>query len=219
MGAKVSGAGSSIIVVRGNRRLKGARHRVIPDRIETGTFMLAAAATAGSVRLLGVDPAHVHALAVKMRAAGAKVREGRGSIAVSMKGRPRPVPSPLRPIPASPPTSRRPGWPGCPWPGQQPGQGDRLREPIHARGGVGPHGGAHRGLRRHGPGPGRARALRRAHHGSDLRAGAALLVAALAAAGRTTVARVYHIDRGYERIEAKLRSVGARIRRVRTRRA
>jgi len=102
MGAKVSGAGSSIIVVRGNRRLKGARHRVIPDRIETGTFMLAAAATAGSVRLLGVDPAHVHALAVKMRAAGAKVREGRGSIAVSMKGRPRPVPIATAPYPGFP---------------------------------------------------------------------------------------------------------------------
>jgi UDP-N-acetylglucosamine 1-carboxyvinyltransferase len=217
MGAKVTGAGSSTIVVRGSRRLKGARHSVIADRIETGTFMLAAAATSGSVRLLGVEPAHVHALTAKMRAAGALVREGRGQLTVSMKGRPRPVPVATAPYPGFPTDLQAP-WTA--WMSLARGN-SRVKETVFenrfmhaaelARMGARIAVSGDTGLVQGVPALSGAPIM-----ASDLRAGAALLVAALAAHGRTTVARVYHIDRGYERIEAKLRSVGARIRRVRS---
>jgi UDP-N-acetylglucosamine 1-carboxyvinyltransferase len=217
LGAKVTGAGSSTIVVRGSRRLKGARHSVIPDRIETGTFMLASAAGGGRVRLLGVEPAHVHALTVKMRAAGAAVREGKGQIAVSMKGRPRPVPVATAPYPGFPTDLQAP-W--MAWMSLARGN-SRVRETVFenrfmhaaelarmgARISVSGDTGVVQGVPALSGAPIMA---------SDLRAGAALLVAALAAQGRTTVARVYHIDRGYERIEVKLRALGARIKRVRT---
>jgi UDP-N-acetylglucosamine 1-carboxyvinyltransferase len=217
MGAKVSGAGSSTIIVRGLRRLRGVRHSVIPDRIEAGTFMLAAAATAGSVRLLGVAPSHVHALTVKMRAAGAVVREDKGYIAVSMKGRPRPVPVATSPYPGFPTDLQAP-W--MAWMSLARGN-SRVKETVFenrfmhaaelgrmgARIAVSGDTGMIQGVSSLSGAPIMA---------SDLRAGAALLVAALAAHGRTTVARVYHIDRGYERVETKLRSVGARIRRARS---
>jgi UDP-N-acetylglucosamine 1-carboxyvinyltransferase len=216
MGAKVSGAGTSTIAVRGTRCLHGAKHSVIPDRIETGTYMLAAAATQGSVQLAGAEPAHLTALIAKMRAAGAAVREGRGRIAVSMKGRPRPVSIATSPHPGFPTDLQAP-W--MAWMSLAQGA-SRIREAVFenrfmhaaelarmgARITVSGETAAVRGV------PGLSGAPIMA---SDLRAGAALLVAALAAPGRTTVARVYHIDRGYERIEAKLRAAGARVRRVR----
>jgi UDP-N-acetylglucosamine 1-carboxyvinyltransferase len=215
MGARVTGAGTSTIVVRGGRRLRGARHRVIPDRIETGTFMLAAAATGGSVRLQDAEPAHVRALTVKMRAAGAVVREGRGTIAVSMKGRPQPVSLGTAPYPGFPTDLQAP-W--MAWMALSRGS-SRVQETVFENRFMHAAELARMGARItvsgktasvHGV-PGLSGAPIMA---SDLRAGAALLVAALAASGRTTVARVYHIDRGYERIEAKLRAAGARIRRV-----
>ena len=217
MGAKVTGAGSSTIVVRGSRRLQGVRHSVIPDRIETGTIMLAAAATGGSVRLLGVEPLHVHALTVKMRAAGALVREGKGQIAVSMKGRPRPVSIATAPYPGFPTDLQAP-W--MAWMSLARGN-SRVKETVFenrfmhaaelgrmgARIAVAGDTGVVQGVPALSGAPIMA---------SDLRAGAALLIAALAAHGRTSVARVYHIDRGYERVEIKLRALGARIKRVKT---
>ena len=216
MGAKVSGTGTSTISVRGTRCLHGAKHSVIPDRIETGTYMLAAAATQGSLQLAGTESQHLKALVSKMRAAGAVVREGRGHIAVSMKGRPRPVSIATAPHPGFPTDLQAP-W--MAWMSLAQGT-SRIREAVFenrfmhaaelsrmgARIAVSGETAAVYGV------PGLCGAPIMA---SDLRAGAALLVAALAAQGRTTVARVYHIDRGYERIEAKLRSAGARVRRVR----
>jgi UDP-N-acetylglucosamine 1-carboxyvinyltransferase len=217
LGAKVTGAGGSTVIVRGSRRLKGARHSVIPDRIEAGTFMLAAAVSGGNVRLLGVEPAHVRALTAKMRAAGAVVREGKGQIAVSMKGRPRPVPVATAPYPGFPTDIQAP-W--MAWMSLARGN-SRVKETVFenrfmhaaelgrmgARIAVSGDTGLVQGVPALSGAPIMA---------SDLRAGAALLVAALAAHGRTTVARVYHIDRGYERIEIKLRSLGAHIRRARS---
>ncbi|MBI5239207.1 MAG: UDP-N-acetylglucosamine 1-carboxyvinyltransferase [Elusimicrobia bacterium] len=216
MGARVSGAGTSTVTIRGSRTLRGAKHSVIPDRIETGTYMLAAAATQGSLRLAGAEPAHLKALIAKMRAAGAAVREGRGRIAVSMKGRPRPVSVVTAPHPGFPTDLQAP-W--MAWMSLAQGS-SRIREEVFENRFMHAAELSRMGARIalsgetasvHGV-PGLSGAPIMA---SDLRAGAALLVAALAAPGRTTVQRVYHIDRGYERIEAKLRAAGARIRRVR----
>ncbi|MCX5795673.1 MAG: UDP-N-acetylglucosamine 1-carboxyvinyltransferase [Elusimicrobia bacterium] len=217
MGARVSGAGTSAITIRGSRALRGAKHSVIPDRIETGTFMLAAAATQGSLLLAGTESAHLKALIAKMRAAGATVREGRGHIAVSMKGRPKPASIVTAPHPGFPTDLQAP-W--MAWMSLAQGA-SRIREAVFenrfmhaaelarmgARIAVSGETAAVQGVEGLSGAPIMA---------SDLRAGAALLVAALAARGRTAVARVYHIDRGYERIEAKLRAVGARIKRVKT---
>jgi UDP-N-acetylglucosamine 1-carboxyvinyltransferase len=216
MGAKVTGAGGATIVVRGSRTLHGAKHTVIPDRIETGTFMLAAAATQGSVDLAGAEPGHLKALISRMRAAGAVVREGKGHIAVSMKGRPKPVSIATAPHPGFPTDLQAP-W--MAWMSLAQGR-SRVKESVFenrfmhaaelgrmgARITVSGDTGAVLGVPELSGAPIMA---------SDLRAGAALLVAGLAARGRSEVARVYHIDRGYERVEAKLRRAGARIRRVR----
>ena len=215
MGARVRGAGGRVVEVRGARSLRGARHAVIPDRIETGTFMLAAAATEGGLRLVGAEPRHLRALTAKMRAAGAAVREGPAWIAVSMKGRPRAVPVATAPYPGFPTDLQAP-W--MAWMCLARGR-SRVRETVfenrflHAA-----------ELARMGANiavlgdaaivEGVPALCGAPIMASDIRAGAALLAAALAARGRTELARVYHVDRGYERIEAKLRSVGARIKRV-----
>jgi len=215
MGARVSGAGSATVVVRGCRTLRGVVHSVIPDRIEAGTFMLAAAATQGSLRLLGAQPAHLKAVTAAMRRAGAVVREGKGDILVSMKGRPRPVSLSTAPYPGFPTDLQAP-W--LAWMCLARGR-SRVRETVfenrflHAaelgrmggRVAVSADTAAVEGVPALSGAPIMA---------SDIRAGAALVVAALAARGRSIIQRVYHIDRGYERVEAKLRSVGARIRRV-----
>ena len=215
MGARVSGAGSATVVVRGCRTLRGVVHSVIPDRIEAGTFMLAAAATQGSLRLLGAQPAHLKAVTAAMRRAGAVVREGAGDILVSMKGRPRPVSLSTAPYPGFPTDLQAP-W--LAWMCLARGR-SRVRETVfenrflHAaelgrmggRVAVSADTASVEGVPALSGAPIMA---------SDIRAGAALIVAALAARGRSIIQRVYHIDRGYERVEAKLRSVGARIRRV-----
>ena len=215
MGARVSGAGSATVMVRGCRTLRGVVHSVIPDRIEAGTFMLAAAATQGSLRLLGAQPAHLKAVTAAMRRAGAVVREGAGDILVSMKGRPRPVSLSTAPYPGFPTDLQAP-W--LAWMCLARGR-SRVRETVfenrflHAaelgrmggRVAVSADTAAVEGVPALSGAPIMA---------SDIRAGAALIVAALAARGRSIIQRVYHIDRGYERVEAKLRSVGARIRRV-----
>ncbi len=215
MGARVSGAGSATVMVRGCRTLRGVVHSVIPDRIEAGTFMLAAAATQGSLRLLGAQPAHLKAVTAAMRRAGAVVREGAGDILVSMKGRPRPVSLSTAPYPGFPTDLQAP-W--LAWMCLARGR-SRVRETVfenrflHAaelgrmggRVAVSADTASVEGVPALSGAPIMA---------SDIRAGAALIVAALAARGRSIIQRVYHIDRGYERVEAKLRSVGARIRRV-----
>ncbi|MBI3552594.1 MAG: UDP-N-acetylglucosamine 1-carboxyvinyltransferase [Elusimicrobia bacterium] len=215
LGAKVRGAGTARIEVRGERTLHGAVHAVIPDRIETGTFMLAAAAATGRLTLLGAEPRHLKAVTAKMRAAGAKIDESAGSMTVSMSGRPRPVAIATAPHPGFPTDLQAP-W--LAWMCRASGR-SRVTETVFENRFL--HAaelrrmGAHiavtgsealvSGIERLSGAPIMA---------SDIRAGAALLVAGLAAGGRTTISRVYHIDRGYERVEVKLRGAGARIRRV-----
>lgn len=215
MGARVKGHGTSRVEIRGQRTLRGAAHTVIPDRIEAGTYLLAAAATQGKLCLEGADAGHLAAVIAKMKQAGAKVKAIPDGIVVSMSGRPKPVSVETRPYPGFPTDLQAP-W--MAWMCLAKGR-SKVRETVFekrflhaaelmrlgAQITVSADTATIQGVDRLCGAPIMA---------SDIRAGAALLVAALAAKGRTSLQRVYHIDRGYERVEAKLRAAGARIRRV-----
>lgn len=216
MGAKISGAGTGTIVVQGVRDLHGADHRVIPDRIEGGTFLVAAAITRGRVRLTKTDPNALDAVIVKLQQAGAKVATGADWIDVDMRHQ--------RPHSVNLHTMAHPGFPtdmqaqfmalDC----YADGVGT-IRETIfenrfmHAQ-----------ELLRLGADiriegntaivTGREKLKGAPVMATDLRASAALVLAAIAAEGTTKIDRVYHIDRGYEHIEEKLGALGARIARV-----
>ena len=215
LGAKVTGAGSATVVVQGRACLRGARHRVIPDRLEAGTFLIAAAAARGKVRLQGADASHLGAVLAALRKAGAAVRTGKGWIELAMERRPRPV---------SVKTAPHPGFPTdlqAPWMALMTLANGftKLQETVFenrflhvaelgrmgAQIAVSGSTAVVAGIEQLSGAPIMA---------SDIRAGAALLVAALAAKGRTTIQRVYHIDRGYEAVERKLARVGARVERA-----
>ncbi|MEK7382374.1 MAG: UDP-N-acetylglucosamine 1-carboxyvinyltransferase, partial [Elusimicrobiota bacterium] len=102
LGAKVTGAGTASVSVEGRAKLKGARHRVIADRIEAGTYLLACAAARGKVKLLGAEAGHLGAVISALKKSGAKVRCGKGFIEMSMDRRPRPVPIVTSPYPGFP---------------------------------------------------------------------------------------------------------------------
>ena len=215
MGARVSGAGTDIVVVEGVDALEPVDHAIIPDRIEAGTYMVAAAATGGEVVLQGVVLEHLEALAAKLRAAGVVLeRAGEG---VCVAGRP-----PFRSVDVT--TAPHPGFPTdmqaqfmvlmCLADGRSAvtetifenrfmhvAELGRMGAHIEVRG---------RTAIVHGP----TRLQGADVMATDLRASASLVVAGLVAEGTTLVRRVYHLDRGYERLEAKLGALGARIRRV-----
>ena len=215
LGAKVSGAGTSTVVVEGRHKLRGARHRVIADRIEAGTFLIATAATRGKVRVQGGEAADLEAVIAALKKAGAKIRSGRGWIEISMDRRPKPVAVRTAPHPGFPTDLQ------APWMALMTlATGfTKVRETVFenrfmhaaelgrmgAQIAVSGSAAVVAGVERLSGAPIMA---------SDLRAGAALLIAALAAEGRTAISRVYHIDRGYEAVERKLARVGARVERV-----
>ena len=215
MGAKISGAGSPTITITGVKELHGAEHEVIPDRIEAATYAIAAAATNGEVTLKGARADHLHAVIDKLHEAGVAVKRQGTNLVVRRNGRLKP--SDVTTLPYS----------GFPTDVQAqmmalmtlaPGLSiitERIFESrfMHvselARLGAdieieGPSA-IVKGGRPLSGAPVMA---------SDLRASAALVVAGLAANGTTQVNRVYHIDRGYENIDGKLRQLGARIQRV-----
>jgi len=215
MGASVEGAGTDVIVIEGVDELEPVDHAIIADRIEAGTYMCAAAATAGDVFLDRVTFDHLEALAAKLRAAGVEVeREGSG-VRVARRGE-------LRATNAT--TAPHPGFPTdmqaqfmmlmCLARGRSTitetifenrfmhvPELNRMGARIDARGRVATVDGV--------SGLSGAQVM-----ATDLRASASLVVAGLVAKGVTEVLRVYHIDRGYERIEAKLGALGATIERV-----
>ena len=217
MGAQIEGAGTSTIRIRGVPRLHGAEHTIIADRIEAGTFLVAAAITGGDLLVADCVPEHLTALILKLRQAGAEVTEvSPTSLRVS-------GPGPLRSVDVT--TEEHPGF-ATDLQAQymalmtQAQGASLITETIfenrfmHAlelmRMGA--------NIRLEGrqaivAGPSQLTGA--AVIASDLRASASLVLAALVAAGETVIDRVYHIDRGYERIEEKLARVGARIRRVR----
>lgn len=216
MGASVSGAGSGTVEIRGVKALRAVREKIIPDRIEAGTYMVAAAMTGGKVTLRKARADHLGAVIDKMEEAGVAIQQEAGSVVVE-------GPSSLVPVNVT--TSPYPGFPTD----MQAqfmallslAQGtsvitetifpDRFTHvPELRRLGVKVTLDANvariTGVERLSGAPVMA---------SDLRASAALVLAALVAQGETEILRVYHIDRGYERIEEKLRGLGAEIQRVR----
>ena len=216
MGARVRGAGSDVITIEGVERLHGARYRVMPDRIETGTFLAAAAATGGSIRLTGARPDTLDSVLEKLREAGAVVETGRDWIALRTNGALNAVNVRTSPYPAFP-TDMQAQFMAL----NSVARGTALvtetifeNRFMHVQ-----------ELKRLGADievEGNTAVVKGVPHldgatvmATDLRASASLVLAGLIARGVTTVDRVYHLDRGYERIEEKLSRLGAKIKRVR----
>ena len=216
MGASVQGAGSDVITVEGVSRLHGARYPVMPDRIETGTFLAAAAATGGDITLRGARPDILDAVLEKLREAGAKIETGEDWIKLATNGALNAVSLRTSPYPAFP-TDMQAQFMAL----NSVASGTAIvtetifeNRFMHVQ-----------ELKRLGADievEGNTAVVKGVAHldgatvmATDLRASASLVLAGLIARGATTVERVYHLDRGYERIEEKLSRLGARIRRIR----
>ena len=215
MGARIRGAGSDVISIEGVARLHGANHAVMPDRIEAATFLVAAAASGGSVRLLNTRADTLDAVVDKLRESGASIESNAESISLTMDSRPKSV------------NVRTAPYPGFPTDMQaqfmalnavadgtavitetifenlfmHASELQRLGADIELAG--------HTAVVR-----GRRQLQGATVMATDLRASASLVIAGLIATGETTVERIYHLDRGYENIERKLSQLGARIKRV-----
>jgi UDP-N-acetylglucosamine 1-carboxyvinyltransferase len=216
MGARISGAGSNTITVEGVERLGGAHYAVLPDRIETGTYLVGCAMTGGKIRCVRARPAHLDAVLDKLAECGADISTGPDWIEMDMRGRrPRSVDVTTAPYPAFP-TDMQAQFTAL----NAIADGtavitetvfenrfmhvqelQRLGADIRLKGNTA----IVRGVERLTGAPIMA---------TDLRASASLVLAGLVAEGTTTVDRVYHIDRGYEIIEEKLSALGARIKRI-----
>jgi UDP-N-acetylglucosamine 1-carboxyvinyltransferase len=215
MGANIDGAGSDTITIDGVSALAGAEYRIMPDRIETGTFLVAAAATAGSVRLRNTGARILEAVVDKLREAGAKITAEDDAIALQMEGPPLSVNLRTAPYPAFP-TDMQAQFMALDCIARGTAV---LTETIfenrfmHAL-----------ELQRMGADieiSGNAAVVRGVAQldgatvmATDLRASASLVIAGLVAKGETVVERIYHLDRGYECIEEKLSQLGARIKRI-----
>jgi UDP-N-acetylglucosamine 1-carboxyvinyltransferase len=215
MGAKIEGAGSSTLRIHGVSRLKGARHRIIPDRIEAGTFIIAGALTGGDLMVSGCEPRHLGALLQKLQEVGVGVRENGDSVRVMPA-------TELRSADVS--TEEYPGFPtdmqaqymalatqaeGTSVVAENIFENRFMHAQELVRMGANIKIEGRRAIVR-----GKTALSAAAVLASDLRASASLVLAALVADGETIIDRVYHIDRGYERIEEKLRGVGAQIKRI-----
>ena len=216
MGAQIEGAGTNRIVIQGVTRLHGTTYKVLPDRIEAGTFLVAAAITGGRVRLRRVNPLHLEAVMQKLREAGASIESGDDWISLDMDGRE------LQSVDLS--TDPHPGFPtdmqaqfmalncianGTAAVTETIFENRFMHVPELQRMG------ADIGLQGHTAIVRGVKQLRSAQvMATDLRASASLVIAALAAEGETVVDRIYHIDRVYEGMEEKLRQIGADIRRL-----
>jgi UDP-N-acetylglucosamine 1-carboxyvinyltransferase len=216
MGAKIRGAGTDEITIEGVEQLHGAVHDVIPDRIETGTYLVAAAMTSGSVRLRNARPDLLQAVLEKLREAGAVIETGPNWISLDMQGkRPKGVTVRTAPYPAFP-TDMQAQFIALNSIAEGSGtvtetifenrfmhvyELQRMGASIDMEGNTA----IVRGVKSLKGAPVMA---------TDLRASASLALAGLVAEGETIVDRIYHIDRGYECIEEKLAQLGARIRRV-----
>lgn len=216
MGARISGAGTGTITVQGVDRLGGTSYSVLPDRIETGTYLVAAAMTGGHVRLVDTAPDTLEAVLIKLKEAGATITTGSDWIELDMRGkRPKSVDIRTAPYPAFP-TDMQAQF--CAMNAVADGVGtitetvfenrfqhvlelQRMGADIQLEGNTA----ICTGTKQLTAAPVMA---------TDLRASAGLVLAGLAADGNTVVDRIYHVDRGYERIEEKLRQIGATIRRI-----
>ena len=215
MGARITGAGSPTVTITGVPELHGAEHEVIPDRIEAATYAIAAVATDGEVTLRGARPDHMHAVLDKLKDMGARIDRDAAGISIRRNGRLKPVDVTTLPYSGFPTDVQAQMMalmalsPGISIITERIFESRFMHVSELARLGAdieieGPSAIVKGGKPLSGA-PVMA---------SDLRASAALVVAALAARGTTQVNRVYHIDRGYENIDGKLRQLGARIQRV-----
>ena len=216
MGAQISGAGTDRIVIDGVSSLSGTRYRVLPDRIETGTFLTAAAMSQGSIKVRDTRPDLLDAVLTKLEATGAEIDIGDDWITLDMKGRrPRAVHIRTAPFPAFP-TDMQAQFSALNAVAEGAGsvtetvfenrfmhiqEMQRMGADMRVEGNTA----LITGVERLTGAPVMA---------TDLRASASLILAGIVAKGDTTVDRIYHIDRGYECIEEKLSQLGARIRRV-----
>ena len=214
MGAKLHGVGTERIEIEGVRELNGAVHRVVPDRIEAGTLLVAGAITRGDVRVTDMVPAHVAVVLAKLEECGVAVETGPSWVRVRADDRPRPADIVTSPFPGFPTDMQAQLMTLL---GLADGESKvtetifenrymhaaelaRMGARISTEGSVA----VIRGVETYQGAPVMA---------SDLRASAALVLAGVAARGRTEVSRIYHLDRGYERLETKLGALGARIER------
>jgi UDP-N-acetylglucosamine 1-carboxyvinyltransferase len=215
MGARVHGAGTGRIEIEGVPELTGAVHRVVPDRIVAGTLLVAGAITGGDVRVTDVVPDHLAAVLAKLEECGVALEVGPTWVRARGQERPRPADIVTSPFPGFPTDMQAQLMTLL---GLADGQSKvtetifenrfmhaaelaRMGASITTEGSVA----VIRGVESYQGAPVMA---------SDLRASAALVLAGLAARGRTEVSRIYHLDRGYERLEARLSALGARIERV-----
>ncbi len=215
MGAKIHGAGSDIITIEGVNSLHSAEHRVMPDRIETGTFLVAAAASRGEIYLKGTQTNSLDAVLDKLSEAGASIESGSDWISLKMKAAPKSVNIRTAPYPAFPTDMQAQFMSmNCVADGtaiitetifenrlMHVQELKRMNANINVEGNT---------AIVHGiPQLDGADVM-----ATDLRASASLIIAGLVAQGETSIDRIYHLDRGYERIEEKLSQVGAQIKRT-----
>ncbi len=215
MGAKIQGAGSDMISIEGVRALSSAEHRIMPDRIETGTFLVAATATGGSVRLRNTSVRILEAVVEKLREAGASITAEDDAIVLQMDGPPASVNLRTAPYPAFP-TDMQAQFMALDCIARGTAvltetifenrfmhalELQRLGADIEISGNTAVVKGV-------------AQLDGAAVMATDLRASASLVIAGLVARGETVIERIYHLDRGYECIEEKLSQLGARIKRI-----
>lgn len=216
MGADIQGAGTDTIRITGKEKLHGARHTVLPDRIETGTFLVAAAVTGGDVTCLNASPAELEVVLEKLREAGADVTTGPDWIRLNMTGRT------LKSVNVK--TVPHPGFPtdmqaqftvlnvvaeGVGMVTETIFENRFMHVPELQRMGADIQLEGNTALIKHTDKLMGAQVM-----ATDLRASASLVIAGLVAEGETVVDRIYHIDRGYEQIEYKLKGLGANIQRI-----
>ncbi|SFU89413.1 UDP-N-acetylglucosamine 1-carboxyvinyltransferase, partial [Clostridium sp. DSM 8431] len=215
MGADIKGAGTDVIRIKGVKELKGCSYSVIPDQIEAGTFMIAAAATRGDVTIKNVIPKHLESISAKLKEMGATVEEADDAVRVSVNGELKGVNIKTAP------------YPGFPTDVQQPMSA--LLSTVNGRSLITESIWENRHkhideLKKMGANikvegrvaiiDGTDKLTGAIVKATDLRAGAAMVIAGLIAEGETQITSIEHIDRGYPHIEAKFQSIGAKITRV-----
>jgi len=215
MGAKIQGAGSPTITITGVKELHGVEHDVIPDRIEAATFAIAAVATNGEVTIKGSRPEHLGAVLDKLREAGAKIDRKDNTLTVRRNGHLHPVDITTMPYSGFPTDAQAQMMvlmtltPGLSIITERIFESRFMHVSELARLGA--------EISIEGPSAivkGSTKLSGAPVMASDLRASAALVIAGMAASGSTQVNRIYHLDRGYEKIDDKLRGLGARVKRV-----
>mgnify|MGYP001502749210 FL=1 len=218
MGANIEGAGTEIITINGVESLKGCTHKVIADRVETGTYLIAAAATGGRVKVRDANPDHLELLIEKLKEAGAAVNLGEDWIELDMQGkRPKAISLVTAPYPAFP-TDLQAQIIALNSIAEGTGT---IKETVFENRFMHVHEMTRMGARIRLEGNNTTAIVEGVNRlqgapvmANDLRASVSLVIAGLVAEGTTVVVRIYHIDRGYEQVEEKLNNLGANIQRV-----